>query len=82
MDIAAFVVGGGGLFDELLVMPQQGVYEAVKWLIVEGMALLGFHPYAPMCICTCEHVCVCLCVLLLPPSIPFHPILLIKYISS
>ena len=39
---------GGGLFDEPLVMPQQGVYEAVRWLIVEGMAPLGFHPCVPI----------------------------------
>ena len=36
----------GGLFDEPLVIPQRGVYEAVRWLIVEGMAPLGFHPCA------------------------------------
>ena len=59
MDGAAFV---GGLFDEPLVMPQRGVYEAVRWLIVEGMAPLGFRPCAPMCTHTCEHVCVRLCV--------------------
>ena len=53
--------GGGGLFDEPLVMPQWGVYEAVRWLNVEGMAPLGFRLSAPMC--TCEHVCVHLRVL-------------------
>ena len=60
MDGAAFV---GGLFDEPLVMPQRGVYEAVRWLIVEVMAPLGFRPCAPMCMRTCVHVCVHLCVL-------------------
>ena len=55
MDGAAFV---GGLFDEPLVMPQRGVYEVVRLLIVEGMAPLGFRP------CACVHVnmCVCVCV--------------------
>ena len=60
VDGAAFV---GGLFDELLAMPQRGVHEVVRWLIVEGMALLGFHSCALMCIHTCKHVCVRLCVL-------------------
>ena len=45
VDGAAFV---GELFDEPLVMPQRGVYEAVRWLIVECMAPLGFCPCAPM----------------------------------
>ena len=55
MDGAAFV---GGLFDEPLVRPQRGVYEAVRWLIVEGLAPLGFRP------CACVHVnmYVCTCV--------------------
>ena len=44
-------------------MPQRGVYEAVRWLIVEVMAPLGFRPCAPMCMRTCVHVCVHLCVL-------------------
>ena len=37
-------------------MPQRGVYEAVRWLIVEGLAPLWFRP------CACVHVNMCVLV--------------------
>ena len=54
VDGSAFV---GRLFDEPLVMPQRGVYEAAD------CGRSGSAGASPMCMRTCEHVCVRLCVL-------------------